>query len=49
MSFGGDIARGAANILFLWLLAALVIGGVLAFGGYFGISWLLNHVSISVQ
>lgn len=49
MSFGGDIARGAGGILILWLLAALVIGGVLALGGYFGISWLIEHVSITVK
>ena len=43
------IVAGAAQQLGRWLIGAVVVGAVLALGGYFGISWLPNHVSITVQ
>jgi hypothetical protein len=49
MSFGRDIAGGAAAQLFWILVAVFVAGALIALGAYFGMSWLLNHVSITVK
>jgi len=49
MSFGRDIAGGVANQIFIWLLIAMVIGGVITAAFLFGVPWVWNHVSIVVK
>ena len=42
-SLGEALAGGIIALVFI----AFLVGGVIGLGGYFGISWLIEHVNIS--
>lgn len=44
---GYDIGRAVGAQIVGLILIAFSVGGLLALSGYFAISWLISHVSIS--
>jgi hypothetical protein len=44
----GDLGAYFGGVIIKFLVAGLVIGGVVALGGYFLISWLIEHVRVVI-
>ncbi len=44
-----DLSDAFADSIAKIIIGAFIVGAVVALGGYFGISWLIEHVSISVK
>lgn len=44
---GSDLGNAVMSAIVGLVIIALLVGAVVGLGGYFGISWLINHVSIT--
>jgi hypothetical protein len=44
---GPGFGRGMADAIVAFIIVTFIVGAVVGVGGYFLISWIVSHVSIS--